>query len=164
LRSVNSRAGNADSAAPPDAGPAPDAEPERAVTAVRPPARRLHGLRARVIAALVFLPCFGIIAWRGEYYFVILVNYIALAASFEFQRLLEAKEIRGQKGTALVGGILLPWLAYLNGGVYAGLGLTLIVLASMTAELWRPVGESLLRSAAGITAQVYRCQGRGFIG
>jgi phosphatidate cytidylyltransferase len=113
------------------------------------------GLRARVIAALIFLPCFGIIAWRGEFYFVILVNYVALAGAFEFQRLLEAKGIRGQKSTALAGGILFPWLAYLHGGAYAPIGLTLLVLASMTMELWRPVGDSLLRSAASLLGVLY---------
>ena len=121
----------------------------------RPPGRRWSGLRARVVAAVVFLPCFGIIAWRGEFYFVILVNYVALAGAFEFQRLLEAKGIRGQKGTALAGGVLLPWLAFLEGGAYFGFGLTVLVLCSMVAELWRPVGESLVRSAASLLGVLY---------
>jgi phosphatidate cytidylyltransferase len=117
--------------------------------------RRWPGLRARLIAAAVFVPCFAIITWRGGFYFVVLVNYVALAGSYEFDRLLEAKGIRAQKATALLGGIVLPWLAYLHGGAWAEFGLVLLVLASLSQELWRPVGESLVRSAASILGVLY---------
>jgi phosphatidate cytidylyltransferase len=123
--------------------------------AAAPAPRRWPGLRARIVAAAVFVPCFAIIAWRGEFYFVVLVNYIALAGSWEFHRLLEAKGIHGQKGTAFAGGLALPWLAYLHGGAWADFGLAVLVLGSLTQELWRPVGESLVRSAAGLLGVLY---------
>ena len=129
--------------------------PEAIDSPAAPSGRRWTGLGARVLAALVFVPCFAIIAWRGEFYFVVLVNYIALAGAYEFHRLLGAKGIRGQKVTALVGGIALPWLAYLNGGAWASFGLAVLVLGSLAQELWRPVGESLVRASTSILGVLY---------
>lgn len=103
----------------------------------------------------MFVPCFTIITWRGGVYFVVLVNYVALAGAYEFDRLLEAKGIRAQKATAILGGIALPWLAFLRGGVWADFGLALIILASLSQELWRPVGASLIRSATSILGVLY---------
>jgi phosphatidate cytidylyltransferase len=128
-----------------------DPVPDRAAS----PSRRGSGLRARLLAAAVFIPCFAIIAWRGDFYFVILVNYIALAGAYEFDRLLEAKGIGRQRATALVGGVALPWLAYLHGGAWADFGLAVLVLCSLAQELWRPVGESLVRAAAAILGVLY---------
>jgi phosphatidate cytidylyltransferase len=140
------RAGNAVLAARPEVSQTP-------VTGTA--GRRWSGLRARILAAAVFIPCFAIITWRGEFYFVVLVNYIALAGSWEFHRLLEAKGIRGQKGTAFVAGVALPWLAYLHSGAWSNFGLAVIVLACMVQELWRPVGESLVRAAAALLGVLY---------
>jgi phosphatidate cytidylyltransferase len=108
-----------------------------------------------VLAAAVFVPCFLIISWRGGAYFVVLVNYIALACGHEYLRLLEAKGIRGQKVTVLAGAVILPWLAYLRGGTWTEAGLALLVLASMAQELWRPVGEALVRAATAIFGVLY---------
>lgn len=131
------------------------ARPEPVDTPAAPPGRRWSGLRARVLAAAVFVPCFAIIAWRGEHYFVVLVNYVALAGAYEFHKLLDAKGIRGQKGTAFVAGIALPWLFYLHGGAWTSFGLAVLVLGSLAQELWRPVGESLVRASTSILGFLY---------
>jgi phosphatidate cytidylyltransferase len=129
------------------------AEPQAAPAAhVR---RRWPGLGARLLAAAVFIPCFAIITWRGSVFFVSLVNLIALLATFEFERLLEAKGLRAQRGTAVVAAIALPWLAFWRGGEYADLGLLLLMVCSMAQELGRPIADALLRTAGAAFGVVY---------
>jgi len=142
---VNSKDGNAALVA--------RAEPRAAAAA--PPRRRWPGLGARLLAAAVFVPCFAIIAWRGGVFFVLLVNFVALAATFEFQRLLEAKGLRAQWGTAIAAAIVLPWLVFWRGGTYADLGLLLLFVCSMAQELGRPIAGALLRVAGASFGLLY---------
>jgi phosphatidate cytidylyltransferase len=107
------------------------------------------------LAAAVFIPCFAIITWRGSVFFVVLVNLIALLATYEFQRLLEAKGVRAQWGTAILAAVALPWLAFWRGGAFADLGLLLLLVCSMAQELGRPIADSLLRTAGASFGILY---------
>ena len=100
-------------------------------------------------------PVFAIIAWRGGVFFVILVNFVALAATFEFQRLLEAKGLRAQWGTSIAAAIVLPWLVFWRGAAYADLGLLLLFVCSMAQELGRPIADALLRVAGASFSLLY---------
>jgi phosphatidate cytidylyltransferase len=129
------------------------AEPRAAAAA--PSRRRWPALGARLLAAAVFVPCFTIIAARGSIFFVILVTFVSLAATIEFLRLLEAKGLRAQRGTAVAAALLLPWLAYWRGGSFAELGLLLLFVCSMAQELGRPIADALLRVAAAAFTILY---------
>jgi phosphatidate cytidylyltransferase len=129
------------------------AEPQAAAAA--PARRRWPALGARLLAAAVFVPCFAIITWRGSVFFVFLINLIALLATFEFQRLLEAKGLRAQWGTAILAAVALPWLAFWRGGAFADLGLLLLLVCSMAQELGRPIADSLLRTAGAAFGILY---------
>jgi phosphatidate cytidylyltransferase len=136
------------------AAPAEPPAPAPGGDAARP-RRALLGLGARVAAAAVFLPCFAIIAWRGDVYFVLLVDFIAVLAQLEFLRMLAAKGLRPQRATALAASIALPWLAYVHGGAWMGFGLTLAVVATMTVELARNRGEPLVHIATALLGTLY---------
>ena len=120
-----------------------------------PPRRRLLGLGARVGAAAVFIPCFAVIAWRGDIYFVILVNVIAVAGTLEFRKMLEAKGLQPQRATGLVAAVALPWLEYLHAGAYVDFGLTVLVLAILTLELGRNRGESIAHAGGAVLGTTY---------
>lgn len=119
------------------------------------PRRRFLGLGARVAAAAVFLPCFAVIAWRGDVYFVLLIEFITVAAQLEFLRMLAAKGLQPQRATAVAAALALPWLAYVHGGAYMGFGLTLVVLATMAVELGRNRGEPLVHIATALFGTMY---------
>lgn len=144
---VNSRAASAASVAPPEAPPATAGPPPRS--------RRWTGLGHRLAAAAVFVPCFGVIAWRGEFYFVVLVNLIALMGTHEFLQLLRAKGLRPAAPPAYAAAVVLPWLAFLQGGAWGNAGLALFVLAILALELRRPPGEALAHMAGALFELLY---------
>jgi phosphatidate cytidylyltransferase len=119
------------------------------------PRRRLLGLGARVAAAAVFLPCFAVITWRGDIFFVLLIEFITVAAMLEFVRMLRAKGLEPQRTTALAAAVALPWLAYVQGGAYMSFGLALVVLTAMTVELRRNRGEPLVHIATAVFGALY---------
>jgi len=144
---ASSRTASAASAARPDRVPLPS---------VRLPVRRWVDLGQRLLAVALMVPAFLVIAWRGEWYFVLLVNAIALTATFEFCRMLAAKGQRPHRALALGAAVVLPWLAYLRGGAFAEIGLVLLVLAILTAQLFRrDDDDALVNIATSILAVVY---------
>jgi phosphatidate cytidylyltransferase len=120
-----------------------------------PPRRKFLGLGARIAAGAVFVPCLAIIAWRGDVFFVLLVAFIAVAAQLEFLAMLRAKGMRPQRMLPLVAAVVLPWLAFVNGGAWMSLGLTAIVLATMAIELGRNRGEPLAHIATALLGTLY---------
>lgn len=115
------------------------ARPEAAApeSAGRKRTRRLVGIGRRLLAAAVFVPCFLVISWRGEHYFVLLVNLIVLTGLYEFYGLMRAKGLQPHELLGASAGLLLPWAMYLRGGVYAGPTLVVLLIAAMASELWR---------------------------
>ena len=162
MLSASSRTANAGSAARADApvtsspaSPATPATPASHAEAGARPRRRLLGLGARVAAAAVFLPCFAVITWRGDLFFVLLVVLITVLGQLEYLGILAAKGLRPQRVTAIVAAVALPYLAAVAGGVYWGFGLTILVLATMAIEIGRNRGEPLLHMAAALFGTMY---------
>ena len=118
-------------------------------------ARRWMDLGQRVLAAVLMAPAFLVIAWRGEWYFVLLVNAIAMIGTVEFCRMLTAKGLRPQRALALAAAVVLPWLTYLRGGAYAEMGLVVVVLGILTAQLFRRDDDALVHIASSLLAVVY---------
>ncbi len=106
----------------------------RGVLAVRPETNadrpawtlRLAGLRTRVLTALVLVPCFLILAWRGEIYFVLLVNLLTLAGSFEYTRMQQQRGASPDAAMGSLAALALPWSMYVD--VEGATALTLGVL------------------------------------
>lgn len=117
--------------------------------------RRLLDLGARVAAAAVFVPCFAVIAWRGDIYFVLLVNFITVACTLEFRKMLEAKGLQPQRATGLVAALVLPWLEYIHAGAYVDFGLAVLVIAILTLELGRNRGESIAHAGGAVLGTLY---------
>jgi phosphatidate cytidylyltransferase len=91
----------------------------------------------RVLASIVFIPCFIVITWRGGYHFLVLVDIVIFIGLWEFYGMMEAKGIRPYRAIGILSGLALSWYVYFRNGVYANLFLTLGLLAIMTLELTR---------------------------
>ena len=91
----------------------------------------------RVLASVVFIPCFIIITLRGDYQFLLLVNIIVFVGMWEFYGMMEAKGIRPYKGIGVLSGMALCWYVFFRNGLYANLFLTLVLLSIMGLELTR---------------------------
>ena len=75
----------------------------------------------RVLASVVFIPCFIIITLRGDYQFLLLVNIIVFVGMWEFYGMMEAKGIRPYKGIGVLSGMALCWYVFFRNGLYANL-------------------------------------------
>lgn len=148
MHSVNSKLASAVSAERPEVVPPPAPNAGR---------RRWSGLGSRLFAAALFVPSFLVITWRGEFYFVLLVNMIAFAGQREFQRLVQAKGIRAHGGPLWLASLALPWLVYLHDGAYASIGLVLLLLAILSLELFRRSGQALVEIAVSALGILYVC-------
>ena len=95
----------------------------------------------RVAASIVFIPCFIIITRRGGYHFLALVDIIIFIGLWEFYGMMEAKGIRPFKTVGVIAGLVVSWYVYFQGGFYASLFLTLVLIAIMVLELFRRDGE-----------------------
>ena len=121
-------------------------------------ARRLVGLGRRLLAAAVFVPCFLLIAWRGQHYFVLLVNLILLTGMYEFYSMMAAKGLRPFKVVGVAAAVLLPWAAYVQEGTWANLVLAALVVLALGLELLRrEVREPLAHIAVTILGVLYVC-------
>lgn len=102
----------------------------------------------RVLAACVFLPCFIIIAMRGGYYFLALVDIIIFVGLLEFFGMMSAKGLRPYRAVGIVCGLALSWAMYFHSGLYANLFLIVTMLAIMTLELTRRDGKNAIYHVA----------------
>jgi phosphatidate cytidylyltransferase len=91
----------------------------------------------RVLASVVFIPCFIVITQRGGYHFLALIDIVIFIGMWEFYAMMEAKGIRPYKGIGIVCGLALSWYMFFQGGVYANMFLTLALMAIMSLELAR---------------------------
>jgi phosphatidate cytidylyltransferase len=113
------------------------------------------GLGQRLLAAAVFVPAFVIICWRGDVYFVLLVDFILVVGMLEFMRMLDAKGLSVVRPLGVAAALALPWLAFLQGGAWMDFGLVLLLLAVFVAQLFRRSGEALLHTAGTTLGILY---------
>lgn len=107
--------------------------------------RRLADLRARVLAALVFVPCSLIVAWRGEFYFVLLVNLLLVLGTSELLSMQRAKGQAPDRVVCHAAALLLPWSMYVRGG-----GLVEVSLAALFVLLvFRTIRRGQVENALG---------------
>ncbi len=99
--------------------------------------RRPDALVKRILASVLFLPCLFIIARRGGYYFLALIDIMILVGLWEFYRMMEAKGLRPYKAMGILGGLALSWYVFFQQGVYANVFLSVIFIGVMVLELAR---------------------------
>jgi phosphatidate cytidylyltransferase len=103
--------------------------------AARP--RRHEGIMQRIVASLIFIPCLFIIARRGGYYYLALIDIMILIGLWEFYRMMEAKGLRPYKAMGIMSGLALSWYVFFQQGVYANLFLSVVFIGIMVLELAR---------------------------
>ncbi len=120
------------------------AAPPEAVRRSR--AQRLAGLRDRALAALVFVPCSLIVAWRGGIAFTLFVNLLLVLGVQELLAMQRAKRLEPDGLVALIAVLLLPWTM---GNAAAGLAepaLALLFLVAVCRALGRGRTENAMAS------------------
>jgi len=91
----------------------------------------------RVLASVIFLPCLFIIARRGGFYYLALIDIMILIGLWEFYKMMEAKGLRPYKALGILSGLALSWYVFFQQGVYANFFLSVIFIGIMTLELAR---------------------------
>ena len=91
----------------------------------------------RVLASVIFLPCLIIIARRGGFYYLALIDIMILIGLWEFYKMMEAKGLRPYKALGILSGLALSWYVFFQQGVYANFFLSVIFIGIMTLELVR---------------------------
>ncbi len=99
--------------------------------------RKPQSVAKRILASAIFLPCLVVIARRGGYYFLGLIDIMILIGLWEFYRMMEAKGLRPYKTMGILSGLALSWYVFFQQGVYANLLLSIIFIGTMTLELAR---------------------------
>ena len=99
--------------------------------------RKLQSIAKRVLASAIFLPCLFVIARRGGYYYLALIDIMILIGLWEFYRMMEAKGLRPYKTMGILCGLVLSWYVFFQQGIYANLFLSIIFIGTMTLELAR---------------------------
>lgn len=117
---------------------------------------RLAGLSTRIAAAAFFGPCVVVLAWRGGVYFVLLVNLLAVVGTFEFLRLVRAKELQPFPTLSYAAALGLPWLFYWGGGSQVSLAFTSLMALFAAASVRRArIDNSLGAAAMGLLGTIY---------
>lgn len=91
----------------------------------------------RLLASAIFLPCLIIIARRGGFYYLALIDIMILIGLWEFYRMMEAKGLRPYKAIGILSGLALSWYFFFQQGIYANFFLNVVFLAVMALELAR---------------------------
>jgi len=99
--------------------------------------RKPQSVAKRILASAIFLPCLIVIARRGGYYYVGLIDIMILIGLWEFYRMMEAKGLRPYKTMGILSGLALSWYVFFQQGIYANLLLSIIFIGTMTLELAR---------------------------
>jgi phosphatidate cytidylyltransferase len=99
--------------------------------------RKPHSMAKRVLASAIFLPCLIVIARRGGYYYLALIDIMILLGLWEFYRMMEAKGLRPYKAMGILSGLVLSWYVFFQHGIYENLLLGIIFIGIMTLELAR---------------------------
>lgn len=109
-----------------------------------------RNLRTRVLAALVLIPLFVVVAVVGRLVFLAAVEVLVLAAAIEFYRLPAGKPYRARALPGVALALSLPAWAYWAPGSAGALALLLAVgvLGVALAQLFDPEGEEAIASTA----------------
>ncbi|MDD4856799.1 MAG: phosphatidate cytidylyltransferase [Candidatus Krumholzibacteria bacterium] len=99
--------------------------------------RRPDSVAKRVLASIIFIPCLVIIARRGGYYYLALIDIMILIGMWEFYKMMEAKGLRPYKTMGILSGLALSWYMFFQQGVYANLLMSVIFIGIMALELAR---------------------------
>ena len=91
----------------------------------------------RVLASVIFLPCLFIIARRGGFYYLALIDIMILVGLWEFYKMMEAKGLKPYKALGILSGLALSWYVFFQQGVYANFFLSVIFIGIMALELAR---------------------------
>jgi phosphatidate cytidylyltransferase len=91
----------------------------------------------RILASIVFLPCLFIIARRGGFYYLALIDIMILIGLWEFYKMMEAKGLRPYKAIGIFSGLALSWYIFFRQGIYANFFLSIIFMCIMALELVR---------------------------
>jgi phosphatidate cytidylyltransferase len=102
-----------------------------------PALRKPDSIAKRVFASIIFIPCLIIIARRGGYYYLALIDIMILIGLWEFYKMMEAKGLRPYKTMGILSGLALSWYVFFQQGVYANLLLSVIFIGIMVLELTR---------------------------
>jgi phosphatidate cytidylyltransferase len=92
---------------------------------------------ARVLSGLAFVPVLILAARAGGAWFLLLVNWILVAATWEFYGLLEAKGVHPSKKVGITASLLLAVVVYATGLEHVGVFLAGLVLTILVRELFR---------------------------
>jgi phosphatidate cytidylyltransferase len=99
--------------------------------------RELGSTAKRVLASIVFLPCLLIIARRGGFYYLALIDIMILIGLWEFYKMMEAKGLRPYKTLGILSGLALSWYIFFRQGIYANFFLSIVFMGIMALELVR---------------------------
>jgi phosphatidate cytidylyltransferase len=99
--------------------------------------RRHEAILKRIIASAIFIPCLIIIARRGGYYYLALINIMILIGLWEFYKMMEAKGLKPYKAMGILSGLALSWYIFFQQGIYANLFMSVIFIGIMVLELAR---------------------------
>ncbi len=91
----------------------------------------------RILASIIYIPCLIIIARRGGFYYLALIDIMILVGLWEFYKMMEAKGLRPYKAIGIISGLALSWYIFFQQGVYANFFLSIIFFLIMTLELVR---------------------------
>jgi phosphatidate cytidylyltransferase len=99
--------------------------------------RRHEGVIKRIVASAIFIPCLILIARRGGYYYLALINIMILIGLWEFYKMMEAKGLKPYKAMGIMSGLALSWYVFFQQGIYANLFLSVMFIGIMVLELAR---------------------------
>lgn len=105
--------------------------------AVAPAPRRPDSVAKRVLASIIFIPCLIVIARRGGFYYLALIDIMILIGLWEFYTMMEAKGLRPYKTMGILSGLALSWYVFFQQGIYANLLMSVIFMGIMVLELTR---------------------------
>jgi phosphatidate cytidylyltransferase len=92
---------------------------------------------ARVLSGVVFIPVLVLMTRAGGAVFLFLVNWIQVAACWEFYRMMETKGVNPSKKVGLLATLVLSAVVYATGPGHLGVFLAGFVLTMMVRELFR---------------------------
>jgi len=99
--------------------------------------KKNNSVGKRLLASAIFIPCLIVIAERGSYFFLALVDIMILVGLIEFYRMMEAKGLRPYKVVGIISGLALSWYVFFHQGIYANFFLSVAFMAIMVFELFR---------------------------
>jgi phosphatidate cytidylyltransferase len=98
---------------------------------------RIGPTARRILASIIFIPCLIIIAHRGGFYYLALMDIMIFIGLWEFYKMMEAKGLRPYKTIGILSGLALSWYIFFQQGIYANFFLVIVFMAVMTLELAR---------------------------